>query len=171
MSNMPMQYNEARPSWKSVRGIALMGVLIALSAVGAMVKIPSPVGTIGLDSAPGFFAALALGATGGMIVITLGHLLTAMVVGFPLTLPVHFFIALQMAMWAYAFRWMNERFGLTAAFVAGVFLNGVVSSLTMLLLGGWGAVMAVMPFLVAGSAVNVGLAAAAYRGMKGISYR
>ncbi|ABZ84150.1 conserved hypothetical protein [Heliomicrobium modesticaldum Ice1] len=168
MSNMPTQYNEVGPSWKSVRSIALMGLLIALSAVGAMVKLPSPVGTIGLDSAPGFFAALALGATGGMIVIALGHLLTAMVVGFPLTLPVHLFIALQMAMWAYVFRRVNGQFGLTAAFAAAVCLNGVVSSLTMLLLGGWGAVMAVMPFLVAASAVNVGLAAAAYRGMKGI---
>ncbi|MBM7865938.1 alpha-ribazole transporter [Heliobacterium gestii] len=168
MSHMPLEYNQTGFSWKSIRGIALMGVLIALSAVGAMIKIPSPVGTIGLDSFPGFFAALALGATGGMIVITLGHLLTAMVVGFPLTLPVHLFIAAQMALWAWVFRWTKERFGLTAAFIAGVFLNGVVSSLTMLLMGGWAAVVAVMPFLVVGSAVNVGLAAAAYRGVKGM---
>ncbi|MGI6424678.1 MAG: hypothetical protein ACOX2A_05490 [Tepidanaerobacteraceae bacterium] len=40
---------------------ALMGMFIALSIVGAFIKIPSPTGTVALDSAPGYTAALLLG--------------------------------------------------------------------------------------------------------------
>ena len=49
----------------SVKRVAYMAVFIALSAVGAMIKIPSPVGTIGLDSAPGYFCGLAFGYVEG----------------------------------------------------------------------------------------------------------
>lgn len=36
------------------RRIARLAILIALSAVGALIKIPSPVGTVAFDSAPAF---------------------------------------------------------------------------------------------------------------------
>lgn len=75
--------DELTPSVMNVRQIARIGVFIALSAVGAMIKRPSPVGTIGLDAAPGFFCALAFGYVEGAAVIAIGHLLTSAVLGFP----------------------------------------------------------------------------------------
>ncbi len=151
----------------TVRRIAIITIFIALSAVGAMIKIPSPVGTIGLDSAPGFFIALAFGGVDGALVIAAGHLLTSGLVGFPLTIPIHIFIAAQMALWAAAFRWINNRFGIVAAVAVAVLLNGVVSSFTMILMGGIGAVLGVMPFLAVGSAANIIIASIAYRLVKG----
>jgi len=166
MSNVSFEQGDLRKSALSVKRVAIMAVFIALSAVGALIKIPSPVGTIGLDSAPGFFSAIAFGSVEGAVIIALGHMLTAAVTGFPLTIPIHIFIALQMALWALSFRWVNKKLGLIAAVIAGIVLNGVVSSFTMMLMGGFGAVLGVMPFLIIGSAINLIIAAAAYRVIK-----
>lgn len=72
-------------------GLSMMEEMgIALAGVGALIKIPSPIGTIGLDSAPGYFSALAFQpVTEGSIVAAIGHLLSAGVVGFPLGIPLH----------------------------------------------------------------------------------
>lgn len=148
---------------RTVRRIAYMAVFIALSAVGAFIKIPSPVGTIALDSAPGYFSAIAFGYVEGISVIAIGHLLTSGIVGFPLGLPLHLFIAAQMALWAIAFRWIKGKIGIIPASIAAVILNGVVSSCTMFFMGGIGAVIGIMPFLAVGSAINVILAAVSWK--------
>lgn len=124
------------------------GYIYALRAVGALIKILSPVGTIGMDSAPGFFSALAFGELEGAIVIAFGHLLTSAVIGFPMTIPVHLYIAFQMALWALAYRWVNKKLGLIPAVIAGIILNGVVSSFAMLPMMGMGGVLGLMPFLI-----------------------
>ena len=149
-----------------VKRAAYIAIFIALSAVGAMIKIPSPVGTIGLDSAPGYFCALAFGYVEGAAVIFIGHLLTAGVVGFPLGLPLHLFIGIQMAIWAILVRFIKEKLGLWPAVVTGVVLNGVVSAFTMIFIGGMGAVIGIMPFLIAGSLFNILVAAIAYKSLK-----
>lgn len=150
----------------SVKRAAYIAIFIALSAVGAMIKIPSPVGTIGLDSAPGYFCALAFGYIEGAAVIFIGHLLTAGVVGFPLGLPLHLFIGIQMALWAILVRFIKQKLGLWPAVLTGVVLNGVVSAFTNIFIGGMGAVIGIMPFLIAGSLFNILIAAIAYRSLK-----
>lgn len=160
------QAGDLKPNILSVKRVAYMAIFIALSAVGAMIKIPSPVGTIGLDSAPGYFCALAFGYVEGMSVILIGHLLTSGIVGFPLGLPLHIFIAVQMGVWALVFRWVTGKFGLIPGAVTAILLNGIVSSFTMIFVGGMGAVLGVMPFLIAGSLINVAVAAVAYKGVR-----
>lgn len=167
MTDYNLETQKVKSSVANVKRISMIAVFIALSAVGSLIKIPSPVGTIGLDSAPGFFAALAFGGLEGALVISIGHMLTAAVVGFPLTIPIHIFIAVQMALWALGFRWVHKKFGMIAAIVAATVLNGVVSSFTMIIMGGMGAVIGVMPFLVIGSAINIVVAAAAHKLIKG----
>lgn len=149
-----------------VKRAAYIAIFVALSAVGAMIKIPSPVGTIGLDSAPGYFCALAFGYVEGAAVIFIGHLLTAGVVGFPLGLPLHLFIGLQMALWAILVRFIKQKLGLWPAVLTGVVLNGVVSAFTMVFIGGVGAALGIMPFLIAGSLFNILVAAIAYKSLK-----
>lgn len=165
--NILIKEKESRHSVWTVKKIAVIGVFIALSFVGALIKIPSPVGSIGMDSAPGYFVALAVGGIEGALVISIGHLLTAAVAGFPLTLPMHFLVAGLMALWALVFRWVNLRFGLVPAVIAGVILNGVVSSFTMLPVGGMGAAVGIMPFLSVASALNLIVAALAFKKIKG----
>ena len=167
MSQVNSETPKVKLSVRNVKRLAIMAIFIALSAVGALIKIPSPVGTIGMDSASGFFCALAFGGLEGAVVICLAHLLTSAIVGFPLTIPVHIYIAFQMALWALVYRWVNKQLGLIPAVIAGILLNGVVSSFAMLPIMGMGGVMGVLPFLVVGSALNVIISAIAYKVIKG----
>lgn len=159
------QTGDLKPNVLSVKRVAYIAIFIALSAVGAMIKIPSPAGTIGLDSAPGYFSALAFGYIEGISVIFIGHLLTSGIFGFPLGLPLHIFIAIQMALWSICFRWVTKKFGIIAGSIIAVLLNGVVSAFTLVLVGGIGAALGVMPFLIAGSIINVVIAAISYKGV------
>ncbi|WP_457554239.1 ECF transporter S component [Desulfobacula sp.] len=159
------QTGDLKSNVLTVKRVAYVAIFIALSAVGAMIKIPSPVGTIGLDSAPGYFCALAFGYAEGGSVIFIGHLLTSGIVGFPLGLPLHIFIAVQMGLWALAFRWITRKFGLIPGAFTAVLLNGIVSAFTMVFVGGMGAVLGIMPFLIVGSLINVVVAAVAYKGV------
>lgn len=158
---------EIQKSAQNIKRIAIMAVFIALSAVGALVKIPSPVGTVGLDSAPGFFSALAFGGLEGSIVIAAGHLLTSWVVGFPLGIPMHLVIAVEMAVFALIYRLVNKKMGLIAAVVVTSLLNGVVGAFMVFPMGGMGAVLGLMPFLLVGSILNVAVSALAYKALKG----
>ena len=167
MNNSGTEQQDIKISAWNVKRLSIMAIFIALSAVGALIKIPSPVGTIGMDAAPGFFSALAFGGLTGAIVIAFGHLLTAAVVGFPMTIPIHLYIAFQMALWALAYRWVNEKLGLIPAVIVGIILNGVVSSFAMLPIMGMGGVLGLMPFLIVGAAINVIISAVAFKAIKG----
>ena len=167
MNNFGTEKQDLRLSAWNVKRLSIMAIFIALSAVGALIKIPSPVGTIGMDSAPGFFCALAFGGVTGAVVIAFGHLLTAAVIGFPMTIPIYLYIAFQMALWALAYRWVNKKLGLIPAVIVGIILNGVVSAFAMLPIMGMGGVLGLMPFLVIGAAINVIISAVAYRAIKG----
>lgn len=167
MSDLNTGTKDLKLSAWNVKRLSIMAIFIALSAVGALIKIPSPVGTIGMDSAPGFFSALAFGGLEGAIVIAFGHLLTSAVIGFPMTIPVHLYIAFQMALWALAYRLVNRKLGLIPAVIVGIILNGVVSSFAMLPMMGMGGVLGLLPFLVLGAAINVIISAIAYKAIKG----
>lgn len=170
MPNIKMdQTPDLKKTTWSVRRIAIMSIFIALSAVGAMIKIPSPIGSIGLDSAPGYFAALAFGGLEGAIIIAIGHLLSGAVVGFPLSIPIHLGVAICMALWAVVFRRIGRQKNTTMLAIAVVvvsLLNSVLTGLLLLPLGGTVLYVAnIVPLLVA-SAVNTAIAAIAYLSVK-----
>lgn len=104
--------------------LVYISVLIAISFIGSLIKIQ---GTIALDSMAGFFAALFLGPVSGALVGSIGHLLTAFTSGFPLTLPIHLIIVLQMAAFVYIFGWVYEKTNLVLASIVAIILNGVVA--------------------------------------------
>ena len=146
-----------------LRAMTRMAILIGLSAAGACVKIPALTGTPALDSAPGYFAALALGAGQGAVVAALGHLLTALTAGFPLGLALHVLIAAGMAGCAAVVAVAGKRY-LWAGFAVGVLGNGLVFPALFILLPGFGPAFftaMVVPLLVA-SALNLGLACLSY---------
>ena len=79
----------------------------------------------------------------------------------------HLVIAVEMAVVALIYRFVNKKVGLVAAVVAAVLLNGVAGSFMLYPTGGMGAVIGLMPFLVAGSIFNVVVSALAYKALKG----
>ncbi len=156
--------DQAKKSPVSARQLAIMAIFIALSAVGSLIKIPSPLGSIGLDSAPGFFSAVAFGGVTGFVVIAIGHLLSSAIVGFPLTLPIHLVIALAMGLCALVFRWLGRKslVWLVVAVVVTSLLNSVVLGLIVVPIGGWAMYAASVPSLLVAAVVNLVIAAVAY---------
>ena len=154
-----------KPEFWTPKRMARMAVFIALSAVGSLIKIPSPTGTVALDAAPGFFSAIAFGWLEGGIVAGLGHLLTAATTGFPLGIMIHLLVAGEQFLWAAVFWFVKEKVNIWAAAAAAIFCNGVLGALILLPMGGIGLYISMLPGLLVGSVVNVVIAAAAYIGV------
>lgn len=157
-----------KSSW-SARRIAILAIFIALSAVGAVIKIPSPLGSIGLDSFPGYFCALAFGFTEGAIVIAVGHILSAAIAGFSLTVPLHLAIAVSMAVVAIIVRLIAtkiNKIGVILSIIVGVLLNSFVLGFWLLPLGGWGLYTGATPSLFVASLVNGIIAVVAYYALR-----
>ncbi len=153
---------DLRKTYWTPRRVARMAIFVALSAVGALIKIPSPTGTVALDSCPGYFSAISFGWLEGGIVAAIGHIFTAATTGFPLSVPIHILVAVEMAVFATAFWWINKKLGVIAAIIAATFLNGVVAAFVMVPIGGMGLALGLLAPLTVGSAVNIIIAAAAY---------
>lgn len=139
--------------------MARIAVLVALCGVGGFIKIPSPTGTVALDSLPGYIAAALLGGWYGAVVGALGHMFSALTVSFPLGLPIHLFIAAQMALCVSVFGYLFRKGQKVLAIMAAVVLNGVAAPALMIPLYGIGFFMAMVLPLVVGSAINIFLAA------------
>ena len=160
--------------------IVIMALLIAVSFVGANIKI---FGTIAFDSLPGFLAALLLGPWYGAAIGFLGHLLTAMTSGFPLSIPMHLVIAVTMAItmlgFGYSYIALKNRISETAALittgVVGFILNVPFSlACSMMLLAAiagreiaLGLLVMLLPLAIA-SAANIILAITVFKSLKRI---
>ncbi|HEV2818243.1 MAG TPA: ECF transporter S component [Allosphingosinicella sp.] len=151
--------------WSFARVAMIIGVFSALSIVGGLIKMPSPVGSIALDSAPGYFVASFYSPLLGAVVGTLGHLGSAATGGMPLG-PLHFVIAPAMAIICGLFGWLARRgqsiLYLIGSGVLAILLNGIGLPLLLTLVGlprpvAW----TIIPLLLIASAINVILAGGA----------
>lgn len=149
---------------QKIKNLTLMAMFIALSAVGANIRVPSPTGTVAFDSAPGFLAALLLGPAHGAAAAALGHLFTSLFAGFPLTIPLHLVIAVEMAIFAAVFSAL-KRFNLPLAVITTSLLNGIIAPASFIPLPQFGLAFftAMLIPLIVASALNVACAAAIYK--------
>jgi uncharacterized membrane protein len=146
---------------RKTRILAEIAILSAISGIGAMIPIPSPIGSIALDSFPGYFMALWRGAFSGALVCAIGHLLSSIRAGFPLGL-LHIAIALLMATVGIIIAIVKNRFGVITGLISGIILNtiGVVIVVPVL---GWGAIIVITPILFLASLVNAIIAGIIYK--------
>lgn len=110
---------------KSLKKFTLAALFLAMSMVGANIKL---FGSIALDSFPGFVASVWLGPWYGMVIAGLGHFFSALLSGFPLTLPIHLLIAMMMGLCTGCFGWMEQKAQKNnwlhaLAYVAAFFIN------------------------------------------------
>lgn len=103
-----------------------MSLLIALSYLGSLIKIQ---GSIALDALPAYYGALMLGPLPGAVIGVMGHLLTALTSGFPMTLPLHLFIACSMGLTVWLFGYLAQKFNQGMAVLSGMICNGPLSTL------------------------------------------
>jgi uncharacterized membrane protein len=150
--------------------LVLTALFAALCFIGANIKV---MGTIAFDSMPAFLAAILLGPVYGAVVGAIGHFLTAVTSGFPLTLPVHLItmimMGLTMAVFAIVYKAFSQNKVLAAvlAVIAGVLINGPVCllALSFLLIPmiGKAGLIGLMPVLSIVGAINAILAFAIYK--------
>lgn len=136
--------------------LTMLAIFIAFSAVGANVKF---MGSIAFDSCPAFLAAMLIGGPEGAIVGAAGHLFSAMLAGFPLTVPMHLAIAGEMALICGLTGWLirKKHWPLVAGSVVAFVLNALVSPLLVLVWPGmgWAMFWSLLPVLAVASAANV----------------
>lgn len=167
---MNKNFSESKKGITTIK-LVYCAMLIAISAIGAMIKIS---GTIAFDSMPGFFAALFLSPLLGGVVAGIGHFLTALTSGFPMTLPMHILMMVEMAAVAYFFGVIYKKTNGILACIAGIILNGPVilfiSSQFAKLIGlpfnGWVMFNTLILPLTMASAANVILGYAIYVAVK-----
>ncbi len=148
---------------------ARLAIFSALSVVGSLIKIPSPVGSLAFDSFPGFFVALLFGPAEGALVSGLGHLATAATSGFPLGI-LHIPIAIGMSLAAAAIGLLNKMHKTLAALpalAAGVAINTalvfpLVPWLAMDINVGWLIAFGYAPFLLLAATLNAVVAGIIY---------
>ena len=136
---------------------SILAMFIALSVVGALIKIPAIVGSVALDAFPALLAAVLLGSRSGALIASFGHLLSAWLVGLPLG-PLHLVIAAEMAVLVWVFGILyeaNKRKWAVGTFFVG---NAFLAPLPFLFMLGTGFYIALVPALVIGSILNLGLA-------------
>jgi len=160
--------------------LVVTAFFIALSFIGSTIKV---FGTIAFDSLPGFLAALLLGPGYGAAIGFLGHLFTALTSGFPLSVPLHFVIALTMAVtmmgFGLSYRFLKSRVSmlsnLVVTGVVGTILNGPVSLtcsiLTVALMAGMEAglgLLSLLPVLVLASIANIVISIILFKSLENV---
>lgn len=140
------------------RQIVLLALFIAMSVVGGYIKLPNPItSSIAFDSLPAYLAALLLGGIPGAIVGFLGHMASAGLGGFPLSLPIHIVIGIEMAIIMLIFNFCAKKTNIIVAIIIGIILNGVVCPASLILIPGMGMPVflgALVP-LTAASVLNI----------------
>lgn len=104
-----------------LKRLVLAAMLLALCVIGANIKI---MGSVAFDSAPAFLGAILLGPVFGAFLGVFGHLTSAALAGFPLTLPIHLIIAAAMGVCMFVFGWIRQRLGKQK--IAGIVTSDVV---------------------------------------------
>jgi uncharacterized membrane protein len=148
--------------------IAIIIFSVVSTALG-LAKIPSPVGSIALDSAPAFFCALFFSPLVGAIVGLIGHFGSALTGGFPLGC-LHIYVAIEMFVWVWIFGLIvNKRKTIPMLFLSGAiaaFLNGVVGALLLAITPIWnielGFAKTLIWFLLFAAILNIAFAIITY---------
>lgn len=138
--------------------LALTALFISLSAIGGMLKIPVGIASIALDSMPALIAALFLTAPLAGTVAAAGHLLSAMLGGFPLG-PFHFLIAFEMFAAVWLFAKMSESGWNKLRWPAFAIGNGIIAAIPFYFLLSPAFFYASVPGLLLAAAINAGVAA------------
>jgi len=155
---------DASKKVSSALRVARISIFTALSVIGSFIT-PYPVmATIALDSSPGFFAALYFGVLDGLLITGLGHMVTAVINGFPLG-TLHYVIAVGMALAGGSMGLLNKtnkKWGFIPASLAAIAINTVLSVIMVPTLG-WSVTITVVtiPLLLAAS-LNAAIAAILY---------
>ncbi|MBM7583843.1 putative membrane protein [Bacillus pakistanensis] len=149
------------------RKISYFTLFIAMSSLGAMVKIPAIVGTIALDSLPALIASVLLGPIAGAIVASLGHFISALLSGLPLG-PFHLLIAVEMAILVFLFGLLYKKGKKFISYFLFTIGNAIIAPLPFLFIIHASFYFSILPSLFIGTTLNIILAIVVLPRLQGI---
>src|SRR5699024_4037691 len=126
---------------------------VALSIIGAMIKIPAVVGSVALDAFPALVVVVLRGTKSGMFVAAMGHLMSSLFVGMPLG-PMHVFVAMEMAVIVWICGALYQSGKKWVACMVFIILNGIIAPLPFALLLSLPFYLSLVPSVLIGSALN-----------------
>jgi uncharacterized membrane protein len=139
-----------------------MIVFLALSMVGAAIKIPIGMTSIALDSTPALLAAITLGPIPGAIVGGIGHLLSAFLGGLPLG-AFHILIGIEMGLILYLFGYLSKHSSAAVSFGFFILCNTVIAPIPFYFLLSPAFYWTILFPLFIGSVCNSGIAAVIFK--------
>ena len=137
----------------NIRKITLLAIFIALSVVGASIKIPAVVTSVALDAFPALLAAAFFGPLAGGIVGGLGHMLSAVIGGMMMG-PLHLLVALEMFVLVFLFGIFYRQ---GQRYIAGIVFfigNAFIAPIPFIFLFSVTFYTALLPSLIIGSLIN-----------------
>lgn len=137
----------------NVKKINILAIFIAISVIGAFIKIPSFIGSVALDSFPSLIAGVLLGGGAGGIVAGFGHLVSALIGGLPLGI-FHLFIAAEMCLLVFVFTKIYQTGNQFVSYMWFVLGNGIILPLPFFVFLGKGFYVSMVPVLLIGAVVN-----------------
>lgn len=151
---------------KKIYRLIFAALFIALCFVGGNIKI---MGSIAFDSLPAFLGTLFLGYGWGAAIGALAHMLSAMLSGFPMTLPVHIITAGMMALTMVGFlatvralKKKNEIVAYIMGCIVAVIINVPLGLMAVIPFIGKETAFALIPALLPAAIANVVLAVIIY---------
>ncbi|MFS0777991.1 ECF transporter S component [Neobacillus sp. 3P2-tot-E-2] len=149
------------------RMLSLLALFSALSAAGAAIKIPATIGSVAFDVFPALLAAALLGSGAGAIVGALGHLLSALIAGFPLG-PMHVLIAIEMALLVFIFGVLYKKNKKVTASILFILANTFAAPLPFIIIMNKAFYIALVPSLLIASIINTVIALVVIPRLKGL---
>lgn len=143
-----------------MKKVSYIALFIALSVIGAALKIPfASVGSVALDAFPALFASVLFGGGIGAVIAAAGHLLSALMAGMPLG-PFHYLIALEMALLVGFYGVLFKEGKKKLAAIMFVLGNTFAAPLPFLFIMGKAFYLTIVPALLIGSILNIVVALA-----------
>jgi hypothetical protein len=148
-----------------LRRLTLTALFVAMCAVGGLIKIPSAVGSLALDTVPALVSAAFLPPVFSGIASMLGHTASAMYAGFPLG-PFHVIIALEMLVIIMIFARMHQAGYTVMKWVFFVIANGLLAPLPFYFLVSPAFFLMILPAIVVATVLNAVVAAVVLPALK-----
>lgn len=140
---------------KKTKILTLTAMFAALAVVGSFIKIPVPPGSAALDSTAAFISMAFLPAPFAALAGAIGHIATALTSGFPLTLPIHLLIAVEMAIIVGIGAWLYHKGKHKISWLWVLIANGILSPIPYYFILSPAMYVAVAPSILIATSINV----------------
>lgn len=141
-----------------LRRLTLTAIFAALCVIGGLIKIPSSIGSLALDTVPALISAAFLPPVFSGVAAMFGHMASAMNSGFLLG-PFHILIALEMFVIVFIFARLHKAGRNLTKWTFFVVANGLIAPLPFYFLISPAFFLGSLPFLLLATIVNALVAA------------